>query len=81
MGVYGHQFYQAPVSKRVEYLNKELSSGEFESFEALAADIFIIVEDINDELQNQGYYFIANLNRLVFSAKEMNVYSAVQIGF
>ncbi|MEI0738850.1 hypothetical protein VQ056_23135 [Paenibacillus sp. JTLBN-2024] len=63
--MYGHQFYQFTITKRVEYLNAQLLSGQFESLEDVAADIFIPIEDMMEELQREGYFFIPELNQFV----------------
>ncbi|MFS0871094.1 MULTISPECIES: hypothetical protein [Paenibacillus] len=63
--MYGHQFYQFPNSIRVEYLNKELQSGRYDTLEELAAEIFIDIEDLKEELRVGGYYFVHELNRFV----------------
>lgn len=63
--VYGHQFYPSSISNRVYYLNKELHSGRYETLEDLAADIFIDIEDLREELRVGGYYFVQELNQFV----------------
>lgn len=63
--MYGHQFYRISLSKRIEYLNKELQSGKYESLEALATDVFINIEDLKEDLRKGGYYFIPDMNQFV----------------
>lgn len=62
--MYGHQFYRISLSKRIEYLNKELQSGKYESLE-LAADVFINIEDLKEDLRKGGYYFVPDMNQFV----------------
>jgi hypothetical protein len=63
--MYGHQFYLASLSKRVEYLNNELKPGQYESLEALAEDKLIDIEDLKEELKKGGYFYVPDLNRFV----------------
>lgn len=63
--MYGHQFYRFSISNRVDYLNKELQLGRYNTLEALAAEIFIDIEDLKEELRVGGYYFVQELNRFV----------------
>lgn len=60
--MYGHQFYQFSISKRVEYINSELQSGRFETLEALAADIFVDIGDLKEEFRRVGYLYVQDLN-------------------
>ncbi|MEB3103975.1 DUF4250 family protein [Ferviditalea candida] len=63
--MYGHQIYQYPIKKRVEFLNSELRKGQHNSLEELAADIFIDIEDLKEELRKDGYFFVPDLNQFV----------------
>lgn len=63
--MYGHQFYRISLSKRIEYLNKELQSGKYESIEVLAAALFIDIEDLKEEFRKEGYFFVQDLNQFV----------------
>ncbi|MGG0937012.1 hypothetical protein ABHN11_12990 [Brevibacillus centrosporus] len=63
--MYGHQFFQFPILKRVEYLNEELLTGRFESLEELAEDIFVDIEDLKVELRKGGYFFVPDMNQFV----------------
>ncbi|MBE5395170.1 MULTISPECIES: hypothetical protein [Brevibacillus] len=63
--MYGHQFYLASLSERVEYLNNELKTGQYDSLEALAEDIFIDIEDLKEELRKAGCFYVPDLNRFV----------------
>lgn len=63
--MYGHQFYRSSISNRVDYLNKELQLGRYNTLEELAAEIFIDIEDLKEELRLEGYYFVQELNRIV----------------
>ncbi|WP_248928932.1 DUF4250 family protein [Paenibacillus hamazuiensis] len=63
--MYGHQFYQYPIKKRVEFLNAELRTGRYNSLNELAADIFIDIEDLKEELRKDGYFFVPDLNQFV----------------
>ncbi|MGG1654400.1 hypothetical protein ACIFOE_22435 [Paenibacillus sp. NRS-1783] len=63
--MYGHQFYQFSNSKRIKYLNDRLLSGQFKTLEDVAADIFISIEDMKEELRRKGYFFVPELNQFV----------------
>lgn len=63
--MYGHQFYQISISKRVEHINSELLLGRFDSLEALAADIFIDIEVMKEELRKGGYFFVQDMNKFM----------------
>ncbi|ELK43367.1 hypothetical protein D478_03619 [Brevibacillus agri BAB-2500] len=63
--MYGHQFYLASLSERVEYLNNELKKRKYDSLEVLAEDIFIDIEDLKEELKKGGYFYVPDLNRFV----------------
>lgn len=63
--MYGHQFFRHSIKCRAKYLNNELQSGRIESFEALAAEIFVDPEDMKEELRKGGYYYVPDLNRFV----------------
>lgn len=63
--MYGHQFYQYPINKRVEFLNTELQKGQYNSLEELAADVFIDIEDLKEELRKDGYFFVPDLNQFI----------------
>ncbi|MBE5393699.1 hypothetical protein P4U99_22825 [Brevibacillus agri] len=63
--MYGHQFYQYPIKKRVDFLNAGLGKGQYNSLEKLAADIFIDIEDLKEELRKGGYFFVPDLNQFV----------------
>ncbi|ASS66995.1 hypothetical protein [Paenibacillus sp. RUD330] len=63
--MYGHQFYQYRISKCVDFLYRYLRSGNFESLEVLAADIYIAVEDMKEELRSCGYFIVPELNQFM----------------
>lgn len=63
--MYGHQFYLYPINKRVEFLNAELRKGQYNSLEELAADVFIDIEELKEELRKDGYFFVPELNQFV----------------
>ncbi|MFI8715380.1 hypothetical protein [Brevibacillus brevis] len=63
--MYGHQFYRISLSKRIEYLNKELHSGKYGSLEALAAEVFLNIDDLKEDLRKDGYYFVPDMNQFV----------------
>ncbi|CAM5779399.1 DUF4250 family protein [Brevibacillus borstelensis] len=63
--MYGHQFYQYPIKKRIEFLNGELRTGQYNSLEELAADVFIEIEDLKEELRKDGYFFVPELKQFV----------------
>ncbi|WP_028560615.1 hypothetical protein [Paenibacillus pinihumi] len=63
--MYGYQFYQFLTSKRIKYLNDQLLLGRFESLVDIAADIFILNEDMKEELRSEGYFFVPELNQFV----------------
>lgn len=63
--MYGHQFFQFSISKRVEYLNEQLLTGRFESLEELAEDIFVDIEDLKEELRRGEYFFVQELNQFI----------------
>lgn len=63
--MYGHQFYQNPSKKRVEFLNAELRNGQYNSLKELAADIFIDIEDLKEELRKDGFFFVPEINQFV----------------
>jgi hypothetical protein len=63
--VYGHKFYQASAENRVKFINNKLNDGRFDSIEEVAADMFINIVDMMQELLLAGYLFVHQINKFV----------------
>ncbi|MEK5357890.1 hypothetical protein [Paenibacillus sp. FSL L8-0709] len=63
--MYGHLFFKSTISKRIEFLNKELSSGAYSTLDDLALSIYIDVEDLRDEMLEAGYTYRRDVHQFV----------------
>jgi hypothetical protein len=61
--VYAHEFFQASAENRVKFINNELNDGRFDSIEEVAADMFVNIDDIMEDLFLAGYIFVPQINK------------------